>query len=137
MFENRARYLADPEHHGVYTPSVPPLTSVARLVLARTDAITGPPLEPAPQKPLKSQKKTQNTPAWSRPKRGGAGHPTSVAQIGVVGLCIFRDGLDGDRHADLLQKELDLMRRHSAISLERFRAIESEMNEGRGVCFGR
>jgi hypothetical protein len=42
--------------------SVPPLTSVARLVLARADAITGPPLEPAPQKQLKSPKKTQNTP---------------------------------------------------------------------------
>jgi hypothetical protein len=41
--------------------SVPPLTSVARLMLARADAITGPPLEPAPQKQLKSQKKTQNT----------------------------------------------------------------------------
>jgi hypothetical protein len=40
-------------------PSAP---TVARLMLARTDAITGPPLEPAPQKQLKSQKNTQNTP---------------------------------------------------------------------------
>jgi hypothetical protein len=31
---------------------------------------------------------------------------------------------------DLLQKELDLMRKHSALSLERFRAIESEMKRG-------
>jgi hypothetical protein len=67
--------------------SVPPLTSVARLVLARNDAITGPPLEPAPQKQLKAKKKTSKHP-WSRPKRGGAGHPTSVAQIGVGGLWI-------------------------------------------------
>jgi hypothetical protein len=65
--------------------SVPPLTSVARLMLARTDAITGPPLEPAHQKQLKSPKKNSKHP-WSRPKRGGAGHPTSVAQIGVGGL---------------------------------------------------
>ena len=57
MFENRARYLADPEHRGV-----------------------------------------------------------------------IRGDLDGDQ--DLLQKELDLMRKHSAISLERFRAIESEMKRG-------
>jgi hypothetical protein len=55
MFENRARYLADPEHHGVL--------------------------------------------------RG--------------------EHLDGDQ--DLLQEELDLMRRHSAMSLERFRAIEDEV----------
>jgi hypothetical protein len=54
MFENRARYLADPEHHG-----------------------------------------------------------------------LLRGGLDGDQ--DLLQEELDLMRKHSAISLERFRAIENEI----------
>jgi hypothetical protein len=53
MFENRARYLADPEHHGV-----------------------------------------------------------------------LRDGLGGDQ--EILQRELDLIRKHSAISLERFRAIESE-----------
>jgi hypothetical protein len=66
--------------------SVPPLTSVARLTCARTDAITGPPLEPAPQKQLKTQKKTQNTP--------GAGHPTSVAQIGVGGLCWGRSFLN-------------------------------------------
>jgi hypothetical protein len=65
MFENRARYLADPEHHGIF----------------------------------------------------------------ALG------GLDGDQ--DLLQKELDLMRQHSAITLERFRAIESEMKRGRGVLFGR
>jgi hypothetical protein len=48
------------DENGVHA-SVPPLTSVARLTCARTDAITGPPLEPAPQKPLKSQK-NQNTP---------------------------------------------------------------------------
>jgi hypothetical protein len=68
--------------------SVPPLTSVARLRLARADAITGPPLEPAPQKQLKSSSKAQKKSKhpWSRPKRGGAGHPTSVAQIGVGGL---------------------------------------------------
>jgi hypothetical protein len=41
----------------------------------------------AAQKQLKSQKKNSKPP-WSRPKRGGAGHPTSVAQIGVGGLCI-------------------------------------------------
>jgi hypothetical protein len=58
MFKNGARYLADPEHHGV-----------------------------AP-----------------------------------------RGDLDGDQ--DLLQEELDLMRRHSAMSLERFRAIEDEMKRG-------
>jgi hypothetical protein len=52
---------------------------------AHADAITGPPLEPAPQKQPKSQKNTIKHP-WSRPKRGGAGHPTSVAQIGVGGL---------------------------------------------------
>ena len=57
MFENRARYLADPEHHGV-----------------------------------------------------------------------LRGDLDGDQ--DLLQEELDLMRKHSAMSLERFRAIEDEMKRG-------
>ena len=55
MFENRARYLADPEHHGVL--------------------------------------------------RG--------------------EHLDGDQ--DLLQEELDLMRKHSAMSLERLRGIEREM----------
>jgi hypothetical protein len=66
-------------------PSVPPLTSVARLMPARADAITGPSLEPAPQKQLKSQKKNSKHP-WSRPKRGGAEHPTSVAQLGVGGL---------------------------------------------------
>jgi hypothetical protein len=57
MFENRARYLANPEHHGV-----------------------------------------------------------------------LRGGLDGDQ--DLLQEELDLMRKHSTMSLERFRAIENEMKRG-------
>jgi hypothetical protein len=41
---------------------------------------------------------------------------------------VLRGGLDGDQ--DLLQEELDLMRKHSAISLERFRAIENEMKRG-------
>ena len=37
--------------------------------------------------------------------------------------------IDGDQ--DLLQEELDLMRKHSsAMSLERFRAIEDEMKRG-------
>jgi hypothetical protein len=36
----------------------------------------------ATQKPRKNSKHP-----WSRPKRDGAGHPTSVAQIGVGGLC--------------------------------------------------
>jgi hypothetical protein len=58
MFENRARYLADPEHHGVLR-------------------------------------------AW---------------------------WLYGDQ--DLLQEELDLMKKHSAMSLERFRATEDEMKRG-------
>jgi hypothetical protein len=57
MFENRARYLADPEHH-----------------------------------------------------------------------CVVRGEIKGDQ--ELLQKELDLMRGHSAISLERFRGIEREMEIG-------
>jgi hypothetical protein len=57
VFENRARYLADPEHHGV-----------------------------------------------------------------------LRGDLDGDQ--DLLQGELNLTRKHSAMSLERFRAIEDEMKRG-------
>jgi hypothetical protein len=50
----------NPHEHD--TSSVPPLTSVARLMCAHADAITGPPLEPAPQKQLKSQNKTQNAP---------------------------------------------------------------------------
>jgi hypothetical protein len=38
-----------------------------------------------------AQKPKQNSKhPWSRPKRGGAGHPTSVAQIGVGGLCIIQ-----------------------------------------------
>jgi hypothetical protein len=57
MFENRARYFPDPEHHGV-----------------------------------------------------------------------LRGDLGGDQ--DLLQEELDLMRKHSAMSLERFWAIENEMKRG-------
>jgi hypothetical protein len=42
---------------------------------------------------------------------------------------VLRDGLYGEHH-DLLQAELDLMRKHSAISLERLRAIENEMKRG-------
>jgi hypothetical protein len=57
MFENRARYLADPEQHGV-----------------------------------------------------------------------LRGDLGGDQ--DLLPEEFDLRRKHSAMSLERFRAIENEMQRG-------
>jgi hypothetical protein len=49
--------------------SVPPLTSVARLMCAHADAITGPHLEPAPQKQLKSQKNTLKTPLEPAKKR--------------------------------------------------------------------
>jgi hypothetical protein len=42
--------------------------------------------------------------------------------------CVIRGDLEGDQ--ELLQKELDLMRKHSAISLERFRGIEREMKIG-------
>jgi hypothetical protein len=41
---------------------------------------------------------------------------------------VLRDDIDGDKHH--LQKELDLLRKHSAVSLERFRGIESEMKRG-------
>jgi hypothetical protein len=79
-----------PRYEGKTGPaSVPPLTSVARLMCAHADEINGPPLEPAPQKQLKGQKKHSKHP-WSRPKRGVAGHPTSVAQIGVGGLWALR-----------------------------------------------
>jgi hypothetical protein len=40
--------------------------------------------------PSKAAQKPKNNSKhpWSRQKRGGAGHPTSVAQIGVGGLCV-------------------------------------------------
>jgi hypothetical protein len=41
---------------------------------------------------------------------------------------VLRGDLDGDQ--DLLQEELDLMRKHSAVSLGRLRAIEDEMKRG-------
>jgi hypothetical protein len=50
---------------------------------------------------------------------------------------VLRGGLDGDQ--DLLQEELDLMRKHSAMPLEWFRAIENEMERGphtQGVGWG-
>jgi hypothetical protein len=50
---------------------------------------------------------------------------------------VIRGGLD-DGDQELLQKELDLMKEHSAMSLERFRAraIESEMKKGAFALVG-
>jgi hypothetical protein len=49
--------------------------------------------------------------------------------------CVVRGDLEGDQ--ELLQKELDLMRKHSAISLGRLGGIERGLEIGGYVRFGR
>jgi hypothetical protein len=84
-----------PLSHLATHPSGPPLTSVARLMCAHADEINGPPLEPAPQKQLKSQKTKLKTPLepakkrWSRTPHlcspnwsgGTVTHPASVLHL--------------------------------------------------------
>ena len=48
---------------------------------------------------------------------------------------VLREDIVGEREE--LQKELDLVRRHSSISLKRFRDIESVFKRGAFACVGR